>query len=176
MWAHHAHAVWGQPQRCRDGVAIDVYAASGLPDGQVGVCVLTPRRQSRARLQRRGRVSRYLEVVLQHHVRFGEPFCDAAPLQGQYLAQSQIPALVDGDGVRVERGLGAVVVGQNGILDANQSQRRPSRVWVVGCHRRHLVAHESDARVEDGSVWSEAPGRDIEWRDYGVDAGQGQGL
>ena len=93
-----------------------------------------------------------LEIVFQHHVGLRESDGHAPPFQRQHLAEGQIAAGVDGDGVGCQRGLRRGVVGQGRAFDANQFQRGAGGVQVVGGHRSHLVANEPDAGVEDGQV------------------------
>ena len=83
---------------------------------------------------------------------------------------------MDGGGVSGQRSLRRVVVGQDRIFDADQSQRGAGCVRVVGSHCRHLVAHEPYACVEDGEIRSQASFGRVEGRHHSANAGQAQGL
>ena len=118
----------------------------------------------------------YLEVVFQHHVGGGEALGYAAPLQRHYLPEGQVAAGVYGDGVGGQRRFRGHVVGQHGVFDPDELQRRPRGVRIVSGYRHHLVAHEAHSCVKDAHIRREAPVGGVEGRGHGADAGQAQGL
>ena len=173
---HYPDAVRLEPECGGQSGPVDVNTAGRLPHGQAvgaartravrirwpaAVRRLVPRGQRRPWFEGCGGVGRDNEAVLQHQVRFGETFFDIAALEGHNLAQGQVAAGMEGDRAGFQRGLWPGDVGQHRVFDPKKLQRLPSNVGIVGCHRRHFVADEADAGVEDGQVGRQPARRNV---------------